>query len=80
MEMAALGVAAGEELVRHVVDGHSSASEPAQSDFRDPPQNGDMGGNDFGTQNGSSWGDDNSGGGGGDWGGDSGGGGGGDWT
>lgn len=73
------GVAAGEELVRHVIDGHSSGSS-AQSDLRDPPQNGDMGGNDFGTQDGASWGNDNSGGGGGDWGGDSGGGGGGDWT
>jgi uncharacterized protein len=72
------GVAAGEELVRHVIDGHSSGYVPPDSDLRDPPQNQDMGGQDFGTSDSSSWGNDSSGGG--DWGGDSGGGGGGDWT
>jgi uncharacterized protein len=74
------GVAAGEELVRHVIDGNSSGNVPPAADFRDPPQNQDMGGQDFGSQDGSSWGNDSSGGDSGGWGGDSGGGGGGDWT
>lgn len=75
------GVAAGEELVRHVIDGNNSGSVPPAADFRDPQQSQDMGSPDFGTQDGSSWGNDSSGGGdSGGWGGDSGGGGGGDWT
>jgi hypothetical protein len=72
------GVAAGEELVRHVIDGNSSGVPPA-ADLRDPGQNQDMGGADFGNQDGSSWGNDSSGGDAGGWGGDSGGGGG-DWS
>jgi uncharacterized protein len=72
------GVAAGEELVRHVIDGHSPGNVPPDSNFNDPPQNQDMGGNDFGTSDSSSWGDSGGGDSGG-WGGDSGGGGG-DWT
>ncbi len=71
------GVAAGEELVRHVIDGRSVAGEAPSADFRDPPQNQNMGGADFGTQDGSSWGNDSSGGDSGGWGGDSGGG---DWS
>jgi len=74
------GVAAGEELVRHVIDGRSTGGVEPSSDLRDPPQNQDMGGNDFGSQDGSSWGNDSSGGDSGGWGGDSGGGGGGDWS
>jgi uncharacterized protein len=75
------GVAAGEELVRHVIDGNGNVVPAPAADLRDPPQNQDMGGNDFGTQDGSSWGNDSGGGdSGGGWGGDSGGGGGGDWT
>jgi hypothetical protein len=75
------GVAAGEELVHHVIDGHSTGGTEANADLRDPPQNQDMGGADFGSQDGSSWGNDDSGGGdSGGWGGDSGGGGGGDWS
>jgi uncharacterized protein len=74
------GVAAGEELVHHVIDGNSPGAVPPAADLRDP-QNQDMGGPDFGSQDGSSWGNDSSGGGdSGGWGGDSGGGGGGDWT
>ena len=72
------GVAAGEELVRHVIDGRSTGGTDASADLRDPPQNQDMGGADFGTQDGSSWGNDSSGGDSGGWGGDSGGGG--DWS
>jgi hypothetical protein len=72
------GVAAGEELVRHVIDGNSSGTVPPASDLRDP-QNQNMGGADFGTQDGSSWGNDSGGGDAGGWGGDSGGGGG-DWS
>ncbi|MGC1459982.1 MAG: tetratricopeptide repeat protein [Steroidobacteraceae bacterium] len=71
------GVVAGEELVRHVIDGNSS-SVPPTADLRDPAQNQDMGGADFGTQDGGSWGNDSSGGDAGGWGGDSGGGG--DWS
>jgi uncharacterized protein len=73
------GVAAGEELIRHVLDGNGNVVPAA--DLRDPPQNQNMGGNDFGTTGGDSWGNDSGGGGdsGGDWGGgDSGGGG--DWS
>ena len=76
------GVAAGEELVRHVIDGRSTggiAPGADSADLRDPPQNQDMGGADFGSQDGSSWGNDSSGGDAGGWGGDSGGGGG-DWS
>lgn len=72
------GVAAGEELVRHVIDGRSSGGSAA--DLRDPAQNQDMGGADFGSSDSSSWGNDSSGGDSGGWGGDSGGGGGGDWS
>jgi uncharacterized membrane protein YgcG len=75
------GVAAGEELVRHVIDGNGNVVPAPAADLRDPPQNQDMGGNDFGTQDGSSWGNDSGGGDSGGWGGDSGGaGGGGDWS
>ncbi|HTC43878.1 MAG TPA: hypothetical protein VK696_02410 [Steroidobacteraceae bacterium] len=75
------GVAAGEELVRHVIDGHSTGNVPPDSNFNDPPPNQDMGGNDFGgSPDNSSWGDNSGGGDSGGWGGDSGGGGGGDWT
>jgi hypothetical protein len=73
------GVAAGEELVRHVIDGNGNVVQVPAADLRDAPQNQDLGGNDFGTTGGDSWGND-SGGGGGDWGGGDGGGGGGDWT
>ena len=72
------GVAAGEELVRHVIDGHSGTPVPG-TEYRDGPRDADMGGADFGTQDGSSWGND-SGGDAGGWGGDGGGGGGGDWS
>ena len=61
------GVAAGEELVHHVLDGHqtggvisnASADEPGNS----APQNGDMGGQDFGLNDSSSssWDDSSSG-------------------
>jgi uncharacterized protein len=71
------GVAAGEELVRHVIDGHS-AGNVTTADLRDPQQNQDMGGADFGTQDSSSWANDSGGGDSGGWGGDSGGGG--DWS
>jgi uncharacterized protein len=76
------GVAAGEELVRHVIDDHGNVVPAPTADYRDPPQNQDMGGNDFGSQDGNSWGNDSGGGDSGGWGGggDSGGGGGGDWT
>ena len=75
------GVAAGEELVRHVIDGNGNVVQVPAADVRDP-QNQDMGGNDFGTTGNDSWGNDSGGGdSGGDWGGgDGGGGGGGDWT
>ncbi len=77
------GVAAGEELVRHVIDGNGNVVPAAPAaDLRDPPQNQDMGGNNFGTSGDDSWGNDSGGGDSGGWGGDSGGdsGGGGDWT
>jgi hypothetical protein len=73
------GVAAGEELVRHVIDGNGNVVPAPAADLRDPAQNQDMGGNDFGTQDGNSWGNDSGGGDSGGWGGDSGGGGG-DWS
>jgi hypothetical protein len=73
------GVAAGEELVRHVIDGRNSEGTAPSADLRDPQPNQDMGGADFGTQDASSWGNDSSGGDAGGWGGDSGGGGG-DWS
>ncbi len=63
------GVVAGEELVRHLIDGNTANAAP---------QNQDMGGADMGTQDSSSWGNDSSGGDSGGWGGDSGGGG--DWS
>ncbi len=72
------GVAAGEELVRHVIGGNNTSGVPPTADLRDPVQNQDLGGADFGTQDGSSWGNDSSGGDAGGWGGDSGGGG--DWS
>lgn len=72
------GVVAGEELVRHVIDGNGTGGVPPAADLRDPGQNQDMGGADFGTQDGSSWGGDSGGGDAGGWGGDSGGGG--DWS
>lgn len=77
------GVAAGEELVQHMMGGSSSSGgglvPPAQG-AQTPDPNADMGGNDFGLNDPGSW-DDGSGGGGGGWddgggGGDSGGG----WT
>jgi hypothetical protein len=74
------GVVAGEELVRHMIDGNTANAAPLPpADYSDPPQNQDMGGADFGTQDSSSWGADSSGGDSGGWGGDSGGGGG-DWS
>lgn len=74
------GVAAGEELVHHVLDGNHSSGGVIGSANADelssgPPANSDMGGQDFGVNDSSSW-DDSSGGGGFD----SGGGGGDDWN
>jgi uncharacterized protein len=71
------GVAAGEELVHHMIDGNGNRVV-APPDYVPPPadDNGNMGGSDFGVSDGSSWDD----GGGSFGGGDSGGGGGGDWT
>jgi hypothetical protein len=73
------GVAAGEELVHHVLDGNHPAGGVISSASADelggsPPANSDMGGQDFGVNDSSSW-DDSSGGGF-----DSGSGGGDDWT
>lgn len=66
------GVVAGEELAHHFLDGgrHEEGTVPAatNTDWQQP-SNGDMGGNDFGSNDSSSW-DDSSGGGGGggdDW-------------
>jgi uncharacterized protein len=73
------GVAAGEELVHHVIDDRGTGGVAPSADLRDPPQDPGMGGADFGSQDGSSWGNDSSGGDSGGWGGDSGGGGG-DWS
>ena len=75
------GVAAGEELVHHFTDRDGNRVEAPPGYVPPPDENGNMGGNDFGTSGDSSSWDDNSGGsfGGGDSGGDSGGGGG-DWS
>jgi hypothetical protein len=77
------GVAAGEELVHHVIDGNRFGSGvPTNEAPVASPENADMGGNDFGITDNGNWDDNSSAGGGGDdWGGggDSGGGGG-DWT
>jgi uncharacterized protein len=75
------GVAAGEELVHHFTDRDGNRVEAPPGYVPPPDENGNMGGNDFGTSDGNSW-DDSSGGGGSFGGGDSGdsGGGGGDWT
>ncbi|HTW38504.1 MAG TPA: tetratricopeptide repeat protein [Steroidobacteraceae bacterium] len=76
------GVAAGEELVRHVLGGSQGGLIPPANagEVIDPSQaNPDMGGADFGVSDGSSW-DDGSGGGDFGIGGDSGSGGGDDWT
>jgi len=79
------GVAAGEELVRHVIGGGNPGAggfvAPAEAGSL-PDPNADMGGNDFGLSDPGSW-DDGSGGGGGGWDGGGGGDGGGDgggWT
>lgn len=77
------GVAAGEELVQHMMGGGSSAGgggliPPAQAGQM-PDPNADMGGNDFGLNDPGSW-DDGSGGGGGGWDDGGGGGDGGGWT
>jgi hypothetical protein len=73
------GVVAGEELAHHFLDG-GERREFVQSppDQVAPPQNADMGGEDFGTTGSDGWDDSGSGSGGGDFGG--GGGGGDDWT
>ena len=73
------GVAAGEELVQHMMGGGSGGGglvPPAQAEPA-PDPNADMGGNDFGLSDPGSW-DDGSGGGG--WDGGGGGGDGGGWT
>jgi hypothetical protein len=54
------GVAAGEELVHHVLDsdrpgGIVSSANAAEGAYT--PQNDDMGGQDFGVNDGSSWSD-----------------------
>jgi hypothetical protein len=58
------GVAAGEELVHHVLDGHQTGGVISNASADElgnaPPQNGDMGGQDFGVNDSSSW-DDSSG-------------------
>jgi hypothetical protein len=73
------GVVAGEELVRHMIDGNTANAAPLPAaEYQDPAQNQDMGGVDFGTQDSGSWGNDSGGGDSGGWGGDSGGGG--DWS
>jgi hypothetical protein len=73
------GVAAGEELVHHVLDGNHPTggviSNANAGESGGAPANGDMGGQDFGVNDSNSW-DDSSGGGGFD----SGSGGGDDWT
>lgn len=76
------GVAAGEELVQHMMGGGSSSGgggfvPPAQADQM-PDPNADMGGNDFGLNDPGSW--DAGGGGGGGWDDGGGGGDGGGWT
>jgi hypothetical protein len=76
------GVAAGEELVHHVLDGnHPSGGVISNANADEvgslPPANSDMGGQDFGVNDASSWDDSSSGG---DSGFDSGSGGGDDWN
>ena len=64
------GVVAGEELAHHFLDGNRSGGVIPEARADEPPQNGDMGGSDFGVSDSSSWGDSgggDSGGGGGDW-------------
>jgi len=78
------GVAAGEELVEHMMRGGSNSGgggfvPPAQAEPM-PDPNAAMGGNDFGINDPGSWDDGNGGGGGWDDGGGGGDGGGGDWT
>jgi hypothetical protein len=73
------GVAAGEELVHHLIDGNHSSGGVIGTANADElggaaPENGDMGGQDFGVNDSGSWDDSGSGGF------DSGGGGGDDWT
>jgi hypothetical protein len=77
------GVAAGEELVQHMIGGGNAGAgsfvPPAEAGQL-PDPNADMGGNDFGLNDPGSWDDGSGGGGGGGWD-DGGGGGGGDsWT
>jgi len=63
------GVVAGEELAHHFLDSNrSSGGIIPSADAATPPENGDMGGNDFGISDGGSW-DDSGGGsfGGDDW-------------
>ncbi len=67
------GVVAGEELAHHFLDGNEHR-EVVAAPPEEPPQNSDMGGNDFGVNDPGSWDDSGSGGG------DAGGGGGDDWT
>jgi hypothetical protein len=54
------GVAAGEELVRHVLDRDEPRGIISNADAGEyaPPQNGNMGGEDFGVNDSSSWSDD----------------------
>ena len=69
--------------MHHVFDGNGNriAGAPTQNDAPvTPPDNGDMGGNNFGVTDGNSWDDSSGGGGGGDWGGGGDSGGGGDWS
>jgi len=52
------GVVAGEELARHFLDpNHASGGIIPSADAAVPPENGDMGGNDFGISDGGSWDD-----------------------
>jgi hypothetical protein len=68
------GVVAGEELAHHFLDGNGNERrEVVAAPPEEPPQNSDMGGNDFGVNDPGSWDDSGSGG-------DGGGGGGDDWT
>jgi uncharacterized protein len=71
------GVVAGEELVRHMMDGREGGVVPGGGEYREPPppENDNMGGSDFGVSDGGgSWDDGGGSFGGGD------GGGGGDWS
>jgi hypothetical protein len=56
------GVVAAEEIAHHFLDGnrHDAGALPASSDVPGVPENGDMGGSDFGVSAASSW-DDGSG-------------------